>query len=89
MAPATQLVRRSKIVQAEVGDKVTVTGQRSGDELRNGEIIKIEGENGSPPYLVRWQDGTESVVFLRDRTPGSGSQLVSRARISDEEGPAR
>jgi Domain of unknown function (DUF1918) len=77
------------MMQAQVGDQVTVTGQPPSDEVRHGEIIEIEGENGSPPYLVRWQDGTESVVFLRDRTPGSSSQLRSRARISDEEGPAR
>jgi Domain of unknown function (DUF1918) len=87
MAPARQLVRRLKMMQAEVGDKVTVTGQRPGDEARSGEIIEIEGENGSPPYLIRWQDGTETVVFLRYGTPGSTNQLVSQARVPDEEGP--
>jgi Domain of unknown function (DUF1918) len=49
-----------------------------GDEERHGEIIEIQGENGSPPYLVRWQDGTECVVFLRDQEFGSGSHLVAR-----------
>jgi Domain of unknown function (DUF1918) len=65
-------------MQATVGDKLTVTGHRPGDEERHGEIIEIQGENGSPPYLVRWQDGTECVVFLRDQTRGSGGHLVAR-----------
>jgi len=60
-------------MKAEVGDELTVTGRWPGDEDRHGEIIEIQGEHGSPPYVVRWQDGTESVVFLRDRTSGSGS----------------
>jgi hypothetical protein len=76
-------------MQAQVGDELTVTGHRPGDEQRHGEIIEIQGENGSPPYLVRWQDGTESVVFLRDQTRGSSRQLVTQVRAADEEGPAR
>jgi hypothetical protein len=68
---------RVKVMQAGVGDKVTVTGHRPGEE-RHGEIIEIQGENGSPPYLVRWQDGTESVVFLHFQTHGSSSHLVAR-----------
>jgi hypothetical protein len=67
-----------KVMQAGVGDKLTVTGHRPGDEERHGEIIEIQGENGSPPYLVRWQDGTESVVFLHYQTRTSSSHLVAR-----------
>jgi hypothetical protein len=67
-----------KVMQAGVGDKLTVTGHGPGDEERQGEIIEIQGENGSPPYLVRWQDGTESVVFLHFQTHGSSSHVVAR-----------
>ena len=34
--------------------------------LRDGEILKVLGEEGAPPYLVRWEDGHEAEVF-----PGS------------------
>ena len=29
-------------------------------------VLKVLGEHGAPPYLVRWSDGHESEVF-----PGS------------------
>jgi Domain of unknown function (DUF1918) len=64
-------------MQAEIGDKLNVTGHRPGDEDRHGEIIEIQGDDGSPPYVVRWEDGTESVVFLRDETLGSGGRQVT------------
>jgi hypothetical protein len=50
-------------MQAKVGDELTVMGRRQGDEERHGEIMEVHGENGSPPYLVRWRDGSESVFF--------------------------
>lgn len=50
-------------MQAKVGDELTVKGRRQGDDERHGEIIEVHGENGSPPYLVRWRGGRESVFF--------------------------
>jgi len=46
---------------AEVGDELLVRGRHLGDEDREGMIIEIHGENGAPPYLVRWKDGHETV----------------------------
>jgi hypothetical protein len=50
-------------VQAQVGDHLTVKGRRQGDEDRHGEIIECHGKDGAPPYLIRWQGGTESLFF--------------------------
>jgi hypothetical protein len=50
-------------MQAIVGDELTVKGPRHGDEERHGEIVEVHGQDGSPPYLVRWRDGHESVFF--------------------------
>jgi hypothetical protein len=50
-------------MQANVGDELTVKSRRKGDDERHGQIIEVHGENGSPPYLVRWRDGRESVFF--------------------------
>jgi hypothetical protein len=33
----------------------------SGDDL--AEILEVRGEGGQPPYLVRYPDGHESVIF--------------------------
>jgi hypothetical protein len=50
-------------MQAKVGDELTVMGRHQGDEERHGVIVEVHGEEGSPPYLVRWRDGGESVFF--------------------------
>jgi hypothetical protein len=50
-------------MQAQLGDKLTVMGRRQGDEDRHGEIIEVHGDNGAPPYLVRWSHGEESLFF--------------------------
>lgn len=50
-------------MQAEAGDAVLVRGRHVGDEDREGTITEVHGSEGGPPYLVRWQDGHESVLF--------------------------
>lgn len=30
---------------------------------RDGEILEVRGQDGEPPYLVRWNDGHEGLVF--------------------------
>jgi hypothetical protein len=68
-------------MKAAVGDALTVKGRHQGDEDRHGEIIEIHGEAGSPPYLVQWQDGHESVFFpSADTIIAAGSSGASRAR---------
>jgi hypothetical protein len=46
---------------AEVKDEIVVKGRHVGDEDRKGVITEVHGENGAPPYLVRWDNGHESV----------------------------
>ena len=46
---------------AKVGDELVVRGRHVGDADRTGVIIEIHGHGGTPPYLVRWEDGHESV----------------------------
>ena len=50
-------------MKASIGDELTVKGRHTGDVDRHGEIIEVHGSGGSPPYLVRWKDGHESVFF--------------------------
>jgi Domain of unknown function (DUF1918) len=57
-------------MQAQVGDKLTVMGRHQGDNDRHGEIIRVDGPDGTPPYMVRWYDGHESMFF-----PTSGTQV--------------
>jgi Domain of unknown function (DUF1918) len=50
-------------MRAEVGDELVVRGRHVGDEDRKGVITEIHGQDGAAPYLVRWEDGHESVFF--------------------------
>jgi Domain of unknown function (DUF1918) len=55
-------------MQAKVGDELTVKGRHQGDEDRRCEVIEVIGADGAPPYLIRWRDGHESLLFIRPRT---------------------
>ena len=50
-------------MQAKVGDRLHVHGRVVGTPDQMSEIIEIRGPDGSPPYLVRHDDGHEALVF--------------------------
>lgn len=51
-------------MQASVGDRIVIRGHRVGEPERDGEIIEVRGEDGGPPYVVKWAaDGHESLFF--------------------------
>ncbi len=50
-------------MKARVGDELIVKGLHVGDAERRGVITEVRGEEGAPPYLVRWSDGHESSFF--------------------------
>lgn len=59
-------------MRAVVGDRIRVHGHRVGDPDRVGEILEVRGEDGGPPYVVRWDDdGHESLFF-----PGSDAEVT-------------
>jgi len=60
-------------MHAVAGDEVVVRGRHVGDADREGIITEVRGANGSPPYLVRWNDGHESLLM-----PSSGTVIEHR-----------
>jgi hypothetical protein len=60
-------------MRAFAGDELTVRGRHEGDEDRHGEILQVEGADGAPQYLVRWQDGHISTFY-----PSSDGQVEHR-----------
>ncbi|KAB8189862.1 DUF1918 domain-containing protein [Nonomuraea phyllanthi] len=50
-------------MHANVGDFLVVHGHVVGQRDRKGQIIEIRGENGTPPFVVRYDDGHEQIVF--------------------------
>jgi hypothetical protein len=68
-------------MQATVGDRLLVHGNAVGQPDRIGEIIEVRGGTGSPPYVVRFDDGHTGLVF-----PGPDAVIEPR-RIEDIAGP--
>jgi len=50
-------------MQAHVGDAIAVHSRHVGEHERAGVITEVRGADGTPPYLVRWDDGKEAVFF--------------------------
>jgi len=54
-------------MRAAVGDRLVNKGHHVGEPDRDAEILEVHGEDGKPPYVVRWEeDGHEGLFF-----PGS------------------
>ena len=67
-------------VKAEVGDQVRVRSRTVDSPARDGEILEVQGQDGAPPYLVRWGDGHTSLLF-----PGPDAQ-VQHIKAAPESG---
>jgi hypothetical protein len=51
-------------VFASVGDRLVIHAQHLDAPNRDGEIIEVSHQDGSPPYLVRWSDtGRQTLMF--------------------------
>ena len=62
-------------MRASVGDQLVVEGRKVDDARREGEVVEVRGQDGAPPYLVRWSDGHEGLTF-----PGPDAHVVPRLR---------
>ncbi|HEY9473892.1 MAG TPA: DUF1918 domain-containing protein [Mycobacteriales bacterium] len=50
-------------MRASVGDRLLVHGHVVGQPSRQGSIVEVRGPRGEPPYLVRFDDGREVLVY--------------------------
>jgi hypothetical protein len=50
-------------MKASVGDRLVINSTHVDGPVRDGEVLEVRGPNGEPPYLVRWSDGHEGLVF--------------------------
>jgi len=57
-------------MRALPGDHIILATPTIEGALREGEVIETRGADGQPPYLVRWTDGHEGLLY-----PGPGSVL--------------
>lgn len=61
-------------MKAAVGERIRILGRSVGAADRLGEIVEVRGDGGEPPYLIRFDDGHESLVY-----PGADSEIEHEA----------
>ena len=58
-------------LRAEPGDRLAIKSRKLSGYERDGEILEVLGQDGQPPYLVRWSDtGREAIT-----RPGSDAYV--------------
>ncbi|MET9315829.1 DUF1918 domain-containing protein [Kribbella sp. NPDC003505] len=64
-------------MHAVTGNWIIVESTHLNEHKRQGLIMEVHGPDGSPPYLVRWDDtGTESVFV-----PGPGTHILTAEQL--------
>ncbi len=51
-------------MQAVRGDRIIIKGHHVGDAERDCEVLEARGDNGGPPYFVRWEDSGHETLFF-------------------------
>jgi hypothetical protein len=49
-------------MEAQLGDRIVIRGRTVESADRHGEIIEVRGTAGGPPYVIRFDNGSEAVV---------------------------
>jgi hypothetical protein len=57
-------------MQATVGDRLVIHGKQVGSAEKRGEVLEVRGDEGGPPYWVRFDDGHEALLY-----PGADCEL--------------
>jgi hypothetical protein len=62
-------------MHASAGDEIIIHGRNLDTPDRRGRVVEARGADGSPPYLVKFDDGHETILF-----PGPDVEVVTMAR---------
>jgi hypothetical protein len=58
-------------MHAAVGDRIVIHGHLADDPDRDCEVLEVHGDEGGPPFLVRWGDNGHQAIFF----PGSDAHV--------------
>ncbi|MGD9696268.1 MAG: DUF1918 domain-containing protein [Thermoleophilia bacterium] len=61
-------------LRAAPGDRLVIRGHHLGERDRDAEILEARGAEGTPPFLVRWDDGRVTLLY-----PGSDARVDAPA----------
>ncbi|MFH8341499.1 DUF1918 domain-containing protein [Streptomyces sp. AM6-12] len=57
-------------MRASKGDRLVQHGRVVGQHDQESEVVEVMGQEGSPPYRVRFEDGHEAIML-----PGPDCQV--------------
>lgn len=63
-------------MRARPGDRIVLAAPHTSEATRDGEVLEARGPDGGPPYVVRWSDGHEGLLY-----PGPGALFTSAPMI--------
>ncbi len=61
-------------MQADVGDQLVIESRTVDAPRKVGEVLEVHGADGGPPYVVRWSDGHQGLMF-----PGADAHIVPKS----------
>ena len=50
-------------MKAATGDHLVIRSNHVGEPAREAEILEVRGQDGGPPFLVRYGDGHTGLIF--------------------------
>jgi hypothetical protein len=60
--PAHATLGKGEHMKAKAGDVIEIQGRIVGIPKQYGEIVKVHGPDGTPPYTVQYSDGHETLI---------------------------
>ncbi|MET8703080.1 MULTISPECIES: DUF1918 domain-containing protein [unclassified Kitasatospora] len=63
-------------MHAAVGDQLHIHSRAVGMTDQKGEIVEVRGQDGQPPYVVRFEDGHTGLIY-----PGPDCNIEPREAI--------
>lgn len=65
-------------MKAQAGDKLVVFSNHVDQPAAEAEILEVHGEDGDPPFLVRWDaTGNEALIF-----PGPDARVLAHGHAA-------
>lgn len=65
--------------RAKIGDRLVLSPRTDEGAARVAVVVEVLGADGSPPFVVRWADGSQTVVY-----PSSAAYVLPEGPDADD-----
>lgn len=64
--------------RVHVGDRLVLPARAAGGATRTAVVVEVLGEEGRPPFLLEWEDGSQTIVF-----PSTAAYVEGTGSVGD------